>query len=135
MNEKLTLSMLTREFVRLLSHMIELQFSPEPHSFITGQRQQHADIVILPEHLKTKSLEDVSDELLMPAACQLAEKIKANHAAVTFELPPPPNGVECSIHRFNGCCIRGMVMRDVEMDGLIVDAFRFDVLYREVSLQ
>lgn len=146
MREKLTLSLLTMEFTRLLVNILlanrtELQFSLERQSFITGQKQQHADVAIIPEHLY-KSLDDVSEDLLMPAANKLAEFLIADRAAYTFELngPPVPD-IECSIHRYEGCSVRGMAMREKEFPGegglppITVDLFRFDVLYREASLQ
>lgn len=141
MREKLTLSMLTRQFAHLLGCMIDLEYSPEPASFIAGQRQAHADTAILPAHLY-KSLDDVSEDVLMPAAYKLAEHLKADNAAVSFDLHEPPIGYEFSIHRYNGISVRGMALRDQDFLGpnegdppIVVDLFRFDVLYREATLQ
>lgn len=131
MREKLTVSMMTRHFVHLLSNMICPQVSFERPQFT---QEANVDVVILPEHLLTKSLDDISAELLFPAANEMVEKLKESQAITLFDLPIL-DGVECSIHRIGGVIVRGAVMRGVEIDGIIVDAFRFTVFYREAQLQ
>lgn len=141
MREKLTLSLLTRHFAHLLGNMVDVKFSEEKGS-PSGATQSYADIAILPVHL-FKSLDDVAEELLLPAAGALAERMKGNRASVTFEMEGPRapyQDIECSIHRYNGCSVRGMVMRGQEIKGpddcpLIFGAFRFDVLYRSETVQ
>lgn len=140
MSQVLTLNMLTKQFVHLLANIlrhgsgIELQFMPERPQFT---QEVHADVVILPEHLHTKSLDDVSEELLTPAAWTMAEELKEANAGVTFEANGMYLGsdIECVVHRYSGISIRGMVMRAVDIGGLSVDAFRFEVFYREAQLQ
>lgn len=131
MREKLTLSLMTRNFAHLLSQMICPQLSMDRPQFT---QEVNADVVILPEHLLTKSLDDVSQDLLLPAACKMVEELKEAQAIMLFE-PLIPDGVEYSIHRLDGVAARGMVQRGIEIDGLVVDAFRFTVFYREARLQ
>jgi hypothetical protein len=140
MSEMMTLSLVTRQFIHLLDgclrgaeHAVELNPS---HARPQITQEANADIVILPEHLRTKSLDDVSDQLLMPAAYQMSEELKEAKAAVIFNPPLPSiDGIEYSVHRYDGIAVRGMVQRSVEINGLIVDAFRFTVFYREAQLQ
>ena len=143
MTEKITLSLLTREFAHLLGHMVDLAYSPERPQFT---QEMHADVVMLPSHLKTKSLDDISEQLLLPAAGRMAEELKEAHVVRVFDASPSDqsDGVEWSVQRYrdnDSVCsavivsVCGAVMRGVEIDGLIVDAFRFTVLYREGTLQ
>lgn len=142
MREKLTLSLLTRHFTYLLGNMVDVKFSEEKHSLSGEPTQSHIDIAILPEHLY-KTIDDVAEELLLPAAGALAERMKENRASTTFEMGGPRAGyedIECSIHRYNGCSVRGMVMRGLETEGpdgelMVYDAFRFDILYRSETVQ
>jgi hypothetical protein len=137
MSGMLTTSILTREFIHLLDgclralHPIEFRFPLERPQFT---QETSADVVILPDHLKTKTLNDISEQLLIQAATKMAEDLKDAHADAIFN-PPILDGFECSIQRYNGLSVRGAVMRGVEIDGLIVDAFRFTVFYREAQLQ
>lgn len=131
MREKLTISMMTRQFTCLLGNMIFPQFSMDRPQFT---QEVSADVVILPEHLLTKSMDDISEQLLHPAAYRMVEDLKEAGAIVLFDAPLL-EGVENSVHRYNGVSVRGAVMRGVELDGLIVDAFRFTVFYREAQLQ
>lgn len=139
MREKLTLSLLTRNFAHLLGNMVDVKFSDEKEP-LSGATQSYVDIAILPAHL-FKSLDDVAEELLLPAAGALAERMKGNRASITFEMDGPAReDIECSIHRCNGCSVRGMAQRGIETIGpdggpLIYDAFRFDILYRSETVQ
>jgi hypothetical protein len=141
--EKLTLAVLTRHFAGLLGSMIDVEYSAEPSSFIAGQKQAHADVAILPAHLY-KSLDDVAEDVLMPCAFKLAEILKNERATTIFEMnmPPPSYMAETSIQKFGEVSVRGMVLREREFPSpnegdppIVVDLFRFDVLYREDSLQ
>lgn len=140
MSEKLTLSLLTRHFTYLLGNMVDVKFLDEKIWPLNGEMQSGVDIAILPAHL-LKSLDDVTRELLFPAASVLAGRMKDNRAFVTLEMDGPGReDIECSIHRYNGCSVRGMVMRGLETEGpdggrLVFDAFRFDVLYRSETVQ
>lgn len=139
--EKLTLSLLTRSFTHLLGNMVNVKFSDEKGP-LSGTTQSYSDIAILPEHLY-KTIDDVAEELLLPAAGALAERMKENRAFISFEMDGPRapyQDIECSIHRYNGCSVRGMVQRGIETNGpdgglLVFDAFRFDVLYRSEMVQ
>lgn len=131
MREKLTISLMTRQFIHLLSNMICPQFSLDRPQFT---QEVNADVVIKPEHLLTKSLDDISEQLLFPAATKMVEELKEAHAVMVFDAPML-DGIECAVHRYDGLSVRGAVMRGVEIDGLIVDAFRFTVFYREAQLQ
>lgn len=139
MREKLTLSLLTKYFTHLLGNMVSVEFSQEQPTS-AQVTQSYSDITILPEHLY-KSIGDVAEELLLPAAGALAERMKVNRATISFEMDGPRrDDIECSIHRYNGCSVRGMVQRGIEMNGpdgglLVFDAFRFDVLYRPETVQ
>lgn len=132
----LTLSTLTRSFIHLLDgclrEHVSWQFSTERPEFT---QEVNADVVILPEHLRTKSLDDVAQELIFPAAGKMAEDLKETKSIVIYNAPAPDGVAEFAIHRFEDISVRGMVMRGVEIDGLIVDAFRFTVFYREGTLQ
>jgi hypothetical protein len=133
MRDKLTISMMTRQFCYLLSNMICPQFAMERPQF-TQEANAETVVVILPEHLLTKSMDDIAEQLLLPAAGKMVEELKEAHAVMVFDAPML-DGVECSVHRCNGISVRGAVMRGVEIDGIVVDAFRFTVFYREAKLQ
>ncbi len=138
MNTSLTTSILTRSFIHLLDGCLRAiplhwQFSDDRPQFT---QEANADVVILPQHLRTKTIDDISQELLMPAAYKMAEDLKENRAGIIYEADMAPPGVECAaVHRYDCISVRGMVMRGVEIDGYTVDAFRFTVFYREAQLQ
>jgi hypothetical protein len=131
--------MLTRSFIMLLNGCLRGGESPLSWQLSMDRPQftqeANADVVILPDHLRSKTLDDIAEQLLLPAAWKMAEDLREHRAGVIFEAEMAPPGVECVRHRYDNISVRGMVMRGVEIDGLIVDAFRFTVFYREAQLQ
>lgn len=143
---KLSLSMITREAISLLANLAS------PHDIIyletagagtkiavnsprgTIQRQKHVDCIISEAGLH-KTLDDISELVILPAMKALWKALSEDRIAYTHTLVLPSN-LNSARHIYDGFCMRGIMSpklvpgtlptyRGESEDHLV----RFDVLY------
>lgn len=137
---KLTASLICREFVRLLAICHgPIEFSEEPVSLNDNATQRHIDVWLDPAELE-QSLDDMSERILHPCADVLSRNMQDSGAAVCFYLDLPERDkrpdLHCSVQRRDGFSVR-CLLNDPKFDLSVPEhargkySLRLDILFRD----
>jgi hypothetical protein len=124
----ITINLMTMEFIRLLSnHDANLTFKKG-----FGNRQAHVDTLISNKELEI-TLDDLSEKILMPCAYSLSEYLKRVNAKFCYSINIPDKRYECSIHKYDEYCIRGLIDKKYiyweDNKEKITNCVRFDIMW------
>lgn len=133
---KNNINILTREFIHLISNCgLILEYKGTIATLNDMSNQSHVDFLISNEELE-KSLDDISEKILLPIAFKLAEHINKRNSKLCYYLTIPDrvNEYDYATHICNGLCVRGILDKNYKMfdekeNEITTNCIRFDIVY------
>jgi hypothetical protein len=126
---QLTSMLIAREMCAIVGNNLELEFK---ETLPLAPTQTYVDFILDAIDL-SKSIEFISEAILMPVALALVDKLNKGNARYCYQLPMA-RAYECNRVLYNGISLRCLVDRNYETldkDGSpkLTNLFKFDILW------